>query len=266
MAFKPVKLPSGKWRIRWYDYNGRRCSEAFATEASARAALRRHEVEVSDVRSGRVMPRAMMTVAAAAKEWLEARPARRRADNESHLVHHILPALGDKALAHVTPDVLERFVRGLEGKRTARPGELNQDGRKLSPATIKNVLITLGKLMKDMGHEVRVKYVVPTSGYNWIRDRGEVVRFLEACGDGWFRMAAELAVYAGLRKGEIGGLRRDALDFERGLIRIDRSYEGPTKSKHVRWAPIAPGLASRLKAWPWRILVSSWCALTTAAR
>src|SRR5262249_48288717 len=152
----------------------------------------------------------------------------------------------------ITPEVVRRFIRHLETKKTARCGEKNvanaEDGkpvRFLSPATINNCLITLRKLMNDCGYSIRIRYKVPTSGYGWIKEAEEVARFRRACGEGWFRMAAELAVYAALRKGEIAGLERDAIDFERALIRVDRSYDGPTKGKRVRWVPLAPQLAAR---------------------
>lgn len=56
-------------------------------------------------------------------------------------------------------------------------------------------------------------------------------------------------MYAGVRHGEVAGLRWSAVDFDRNLITVDRSYDGPTKSKHVRVVPLPPELAARLKRW-----------------
>ncbi len=266
---RPYKLPSGKWLIQWMDpVAGKRRSATFELHGDALDKLAEEEDKARkarrEIKSGRAEPAQLMTLADAAADWLLTRPpGRRKADNALHLRLHILPAmipqpgnaapkpLGEMRLGDITAKVVEKFIRGLEAKRTARKGEVNATGRALSKATIRSVLNTLGKFMRDAtGTEwLRVKYAVPTSGYGWIREAGQVAAFLVACGDGWFRMAAELAVYAGLRKGEVAGLRRDALDFERELMRIDRSYDGPTKSKHVRWVPLAPALALRLKAW-----------------
>jgi integrase len=157
--------------------------------------------------------------------------------------------MGDKLLPEVNADLIQRFIRHLEEKRTARKGEKNKAGRTLKPATINNVLITLRKMMNDLGYPTRIKYKVPTGDFAWLKTPADVARFLDACGDGWFRMVAELAVYAGLRKGEVAGLVWDAIDHERGMIRVDRSYEGPTKSKHARFVPLAPELARSLKRW-----------------
>jgi integrase len=241
------KNGSVRWRARWIDVYGARRSELYASEAAARAGQRRRQVEADDIRAGVARPRSDKTLAAASGEWLETRSAKRKRDDASRLKNHILPALGELRLAEITPPVIERFIRELEAKPAARVGQKN--GEKLAPNSIKNVLVLLAKMLGDLGFGQRIKFKVPTSGYAWIRDAADVGRFLDACKPEWFRVAAALAVYAGLRKGEVAGLRRDAIDFERALLRVDRSYDGPTKSKHVRWVPLSPELARILRPW-----------------
>jgi integrase len=261
---KPLKLPSGSWRIQFLDSYGKRKSETYATHDLARAALRRREIEVDEIRAGRSRPRSDQTILEASIEWIKTRKPdanaapdvkRRRGnrvrDNQRHLDHHILPELGDLRLPELTPERMQAFIQKLEGKKTARNGEKN-DGetvRTLKPTTINNVIITLRKMMNDLGYPMHVKYKVPQSGYGWIKVASDVARFLNACNQPWFRMACELAVSAGLRQGEVAGLRYDRVDFERGTIMIDRSYEGPTKSKHTRAVPLSPDLAASLKRW-----------------
>ena len=246
---KPQQLPSGAWRVRWLDSAGKRRSSTYRTEAAAKAGLRRKLVEVDDVRSGRARERSDQTVREASKEWLKTRPPKRRADDAARLDTHILPFMGHKRLPEVTAELIQKFIRHLEGKKTARKGEKNKAGRTLKPATINNVLIALRKMMNDLGYPTRIKFKVPTGDYAWLKTPADVGRFLDGCGDGWFRMAAELAVYAGLRKGEVAGLVWDAIDYDRQQLRVDRSYDGPTKSKHARFVPLAPELAKSLKRW-----------------
>ena len=250
---KPYKLPSDRWLIRWVDHAGKRRNASFDTEREAKSALAKNEHEAAHTRdrinAGFLAPEALRTLAEVAADWIKDRSGRRKRDNAMHLDRHILPFMGDVKISAVDAKVAEKFIRHLEAKTTARKGEKNATGRTLAPATVKNVLITLGKLLSDSGYPLRVKYKVPESGYRWIKEPAQVARFLECCGEGWYPVAAQLAVYAGLRKGEVAGLRRDALDFDRALIRVDRSYEGPTKSKHVRWVPMAPGLDSALLTW-----------------
>lgn len=98
-------------------------------------------------------------------------------------------------------------------------------------------------------HHCAFRYKGPESDYGWITSKAHVGMFLDACKTPWFRMACELAVYAGLRVGEVAGLHWDRVDFDRNLIRVDRSYDGPTKNKHIRTVPLAPELAEKLKRW-----------------
>src|SRR5436190_1299660 len=57
------------------------------------------------------------------------------------------------------------------------------------------------------------------------------------------------AIYAGLRKGELCGLRRRDVDLDAGLITVRCSYDSETtKGGHADVIPIAPALAPYLQA------------------
>jgi integrase len=250
----------GKWRIQYFDAYGVRRSETFLKKETAEKVLRDKQTEAEKIKGGLVKPLSDKTFAEAVEEWKKGRPEKRLKDDEGRLRVHILPFFGEYRLPDITQDVLKRFIRHLEtkkkivnkpvyvdGKRTGvKPVELD---RALQPMTIKNCLILVAKILSDSGYPQKIKYKVPTSGYAWIANPEDVTKFLAKCTTPWFRIAAALAVYAGLRKGEVCGLRVDAIDFERGLMRIDRSYDGPVKSKHLRWVPLAPALQKLLEPW-----------------
>ena len=77
-------------------------------------------------------------------------------------------------------------------------------------------------------------------------DEHEVPRVLAAVPLRWQAMFAT-AVYTGARKGELVGLRAEDVDLARGLVRLSRSYDGPTKSSKPRSAPIPPELEPYLR-------------------
>jgi len=272
---EPQKLPSGAWRVQWHDSSAKRRSATFKTYEAARSALRRRHTETDDIRAGRTRPMSEQTVHEAADSWLVSRKPdpraapsvrnrqeKRHKDNAQHIERHIKPALGHLRLPEVTADVVTAFVKRLQGTPTQRFGEKNattdadgneQPQRTLRPSTVRNVIITLRKMLGDLGYPMRVSVKVPRAGYDWIRTDGEVVRFLDACGDGWFRVVASLAIYAGLRRGEVAALTWHAVDFEREVIIIDRSWQGPTKNGKPRVVPLAPELGALLKRWRMRI-------------
>ena len=55
-----------------------------------------------------------------------------------------------------------------------------------------------------------------------------------------------IALFSGMRKGEVMGLRWGDIDFKRNLITIRRSYDGPTKNGKTRLIPLHPRLQSEL--------------------
>lgn len=81
--------------------------------------------------------------------------------------------------------------------------------------------------------------------------REEVGRIIDASTTP-HRLAFQLAAYAGLRAGEVRGLRWRDVDLERGLIIVRRSrchgVEAPPKSGHERLVPLHPRLAEVLGA------------------
>ncbi len=75
----------------------------------------------------------------------------------------------------------------------------------------------------------------------------EVPVLLDACTPEW-RGIVGTALYAGLRKGEIFGLRKSDLDFREKTITVARSYDhDTTKGGHVDVIPMADPLVSILR-------------------
>lgn len=108
------------------------------------------------------------------------------------------------------------------------------------------------------------------SDFRYLRSAEEVRRFLSAArdeGDRLAEIAARLhdvaalsaarslfplyavAVFTGMRLGELVALRWDDVDFARKLIVVQRSHDGPTKAGEVRYVPLLDALAPILREW-----------------
>jgi integrase len=75
----------------------------------------------------------------------------------------------------------------------------------------------------------------------------EVQRVLEHVPEPW-RPVIATVIYAGLRKGELYGLRKSDVDLNAGLITVRYSYDPETtKGSHADVIPIAPALAPHLQ-------------------
>jgi integrase len=232
--------------------------KTFRTLTDARAW--RVETQAA-LRAGTLRAPTRTTVEQAAEEWLEAaksgvvrtrsgspyKPSALR-NYEQGLRTKVVPELGHLRLSAVTrahvQDLVDRLVA--QGKK---------------PSTVRNALLPLRAIYRRLVARSEV-LVNPTLGLALPASRGrrdrvahpaEAKALLDAIpvGD---RPVWAMALYAGLRRGEIKGLRWCDIDFERGLICIEQGWddrEGPIEPKSRagrRRVPLAKPLRSLLAA------------------
>jgi integrase len=202
-----------------------------------------------------------VTVAEAAATWLEAanaevvrtrngepyRPSALRA-YESALRVHIIPELGRARLSSLTRAAVQDLV-----------DKLVAVGKK--PSTVRNAILPLRAIYRRAIQRSEVA-LNPTLGLALpaVRERrdriarpAEARTLLEALRPE-DQVVWATALYAGLRRGEIKALRWCDVDFDRGLIRVERSWDdkvGPVEPKSRagrRRVPLARPLRSHLAA------------------
>lgn len=267
---KPVKLPSGAYRIRWLDADGKRQSATFGSFDLARSELRHRESEAEETAALRRRdPAAAITVAQGFARWraddrrgpgdTERRHTLRWRRREHHFRVHIEPTLGPALLADLAPRRIKEWINVLASTPTHRPGEKNTPGRTLSAATIRAIVVTLSQLMKS--NDVKPEILLPEAmkqkkrrsrprAFQSIED---VRAFLGGCREPWFKVAAAIACYAGARLGEIASLRWHHIG--ESTITIALSWEGPLKARYendddaARVVPLDHELAAILEAW-----------------
>jgi integrase len=201
------------------------------------------------------------TLEQAAEEWLRAAEAgvvRTRSGDrykpsalrgyEQALRHKLLPALGHLRLSAVTRNAVQDLVDGLVA-----------DGA--SASTVRNAVLPLRAIYRRAISRSEV-HVNPTEGLALpaVRARrervarpGEARALIETLPQE-DRAVWATALYAGLRRGELAALRWLDVDFERGLIRVERSWDpkaGPVEPKSRsgrRRVPMARPLKAHLAA------------------
>lgn len=249
---KPIKHGE-KWRIRYVDEAGRRRSEVFDDYRRAQTELSRRHVEVDELRRGvRAAAPPDKTFNELCDYWLENRAPRKRSrkDDRSIIKKHLRPAFGTMKLRDLGVEDIDAYT--------------NQkiDGEELDGKTVGNHLTLLGTML-----EVATTFKVPwlmkvpafqkprvslfSRDYAWLRNDDELSRFLRAAHDEGEHVLVlyAVAVYTGLRAGEIAGLQWSDVDLERRLITVQRSFKGPTKSDRVRYVPILDPLLPVLRRW-----------------
>jgi integrase len=163
--------------------------------------------------------------------------------DKSYITRQIL---ADKELAglpleHVTPGVIERF---LLSKPHLDPNSINHIRDYFSRAFQRGIEIEAW-LGANPAHKVKKRRIIKKPVDVLTVD--EVPRLLAAATSPWREIFA-VALFAGLRKGEIFGLRADDVDLEHDLLWVRRSHDRETtKSGKARVVPIHPQLRAHLK-------------------
>jgi integrase len=249
----------GKWRIRWFDHEGKRQSAVLESHAEAETELRRRQLEATDVRAGLRRPSpADHTFDELADYWEAHRAPLKRSekDDKSILRKHLRPALGKLRLRDIS-------VQSIDAFKEARAS--------LSPKTVGNALVLLGTMFRqaeELGWlhtapRIRKPSVDPDDEVDppWLKaeeiDRLLVAALAEAKPD---QPLTEMphalystAAYTGLRAGEAAGLKWSDVDLERRTINVRRSYDGKTKTRASRrHVPIVDVLLPVLLAWKLR--------------
>lgn len=163
---------------------------------------------------------------------------------ERDLNRHVLPELGSKRLSRLQRSELQRWADGLTTPER-------------SPSTVKNIVASLRALIA-FGELRGWVHVDPCKGLRLpageeVRDRiatpGEAGALIAAMRPR-DQLALGLAVYAGLRVGELLALDASAVDLDGGWIHVRRSWDPgakqfvPPKSRKNRKVPIIDKLAT----------------------
>jgi integrase len=199
----------------------------------------------------------------AADKWIELRSAlgpdgqpaiRSWRDNQTHLKQHLRERFAARRLDEITVDDVKTLIEAMRPTHKAQ--------------TIWNVLHTLSRLYEDQAKALRLTNPVgqlergdrkrigegwdPTAT-PWLRTDDQVRRvyegFPEMCRTAPWKPMFATGVFAGLRPGEIRSLQWSDVDFAAGLIHVQRSDDGPTKSGKSRAVPLSPALADVLLQW-----------------
>ena len=251
------------WYIRFVDTDGKRKQRKTGAPNKALARRALDEVEAR-IEAGKVgVPdktdeerrRQTITMRELAELFLEgyAHPRLKdlheyRRQARSLLRKHILPAIGDlpaMSIRRRDVEALRDRVLGARSKQTAV-----------------HVLNLLSKLLKWAVGQELIAPVNPCAGVERpsLADT-ESVDYLDAAEVGRLLARAEeegpplvcamiaTCIYAGLRRGELAGLRWRDIDFSAARLTVARSYRRLPKGGKIRHLPLHAKLAIALRRW-----------------
>ena len=260
------QLPSGRWRFKLTSADGkRRASPSFDSRQECEAVL---AAALEELAAGNMAPIGAMTLRAFGEKYLERLATCTAKDDRARWRIHIAPAdFVDLPLAEVKRRHIREFMVSLATKRKmvaasgARSGQKVKGDGTISPQTQKHVLGLLRRIFNEAKVDdlveinpcdgVRAAKVADASEEKWsFLSLPEIDRLLRCPGmPEEKRLIYEVAIYTGLRQGEMWALRwRDLdLDGEHPTCSCRRSYRKGTKANKVRHFPLLPAALAALR-------------------
>jgi integrase len=218
-----------------------------------RLALRELEKRLSVVNDPRYRARPTATFAEFASRWeslvLTQHKPSTQVTIRSHLRKHLVPHFGGWQMREIELEAVQQFVSSVE----------------VSPKTAKNLFATFQMLWKSarawgyVAHDAVSGIVLPKPQHAARRFFSvEEVQGILAAAPEPYRTFYWLAVEAGLRAGELCGIRTSDFDLSRGLVSIGQSvwrgkFQSPKSENAIRTFALSPRLlghiAEFLKRW-----------------
>ena len=236
-----------RWRARYVDDAAREHARSFSRKVDAQAWL--DEVTAAQVTGNYIDPkRGSVTFSAFYEEW-----SKRQVWVKGTMAAMDLAVksvtFGHTPLVDLRPSHVEAWVKAMQDK------ELQPSTIKTRFNNVRSVLRAAERdrlLARDPAQNVKLPRVIKGESTMRIPTPAEVGRLLDACTDHHEVLRGFVAVcaFAGLRLGEVCGLKVSDVDFLRGEIAVQRqSQKGevrPPKYGSVRKVYIPKGLVEEL--------------------
>ncbi|MGH8903089.1 MAG: tyrosine-type recombinase/integrase [Egibacteraceae bacterium] len=233
------KQPNGRWKVRYWTPDGRaQRSKTFDRKVDAERFAA--STETDKAYGTRIDPRCSKeTIGSWCQRWRETKVNFRRSTLsrlDTKLRVHVLPEFGHRTLAHVSNADVRAWV-----------ARLVEEGR--PPTTVRKAYFALHDMPQAAMADRRLAFNpaqdVPLPAEHAEEERflspAEVARLADAIHPR-FRALVLVAVYGGLRFGELAALRRSHVDLLRGRVTVAETLVdvdgvlsfGPPKTKNSR--------------------------------
>ena len=261
----------GKETVRWYVVvdlgfgdDGRRRQKwhgGFSTRREAEVV--RAELVTKLNRGSYVLPRRITLSEWIRGSWLSITERRVKPSTfhsyRANLELHVLPTLGRRPLQQLTPPMLNALYEQLASER--------EDRKALSAKTISYIHSTLHKVLADavdaglLGRNPATAAKPPRPARRssegiqaW--EPAELARFLHVAGGTRLEAIWRLSAMAGMRRGEVLGLRWRDLDLDRARLSVRQAFvavgyevvQSSPKNHHARVIDLDAETVAKLKA------------------
>lgn len=277
------RIPPGRWRLRWYDPDGKAKALTFKKKSQAEAEQVKLEARLDegtyrDPKAGR------LHFGEAAANWLENRRDLKESSRKSYtnaLERHLLPTWGATPLDAVTFERITEWFNAIHDPDADQPDEDNEGKRPRAKAgkvgashlrtihRVMSMILDWAVMSKRLAANPAAGVPLPRrppSAHIYL-SHTEVDQLAEAVTRLDFRLSASrakapeyrvlllLLAYTGLRWGEVSALRAGRVDLDRRRIHVVEAYAeskggklylSTPKSHEPRTVPIPEFLVAEL--------------------
>jgi len=237
---------NGNWHIDYRTPTGKRRREKIGTSKElAKNVLRKRKLEMAEGKFLDVVKKEQIRFEDFADEYfnIHSKPHKKGWKTDQHIINRLKKDFRGKYLFEITPQDIERFklerlkeTIGEDGLKTISPATINRQLDVLS--NIFNKAVIWGKLQKNPMKMVQSLKVTP--GRTRFLEREEIVKLLSNCTHN-LKPIVILALFTGMRRGEIFGLKWRDVDFKRNVITLL-----DTKNGEKREVPISEQVKTAL--------------------
>ncbi|MFK4099625.1 tyrosine-type recombinase/integrase [Streptomyces sp. NPDC019531] len=243
-----------RWQVRYRDHLGQQRKENFerkidAEKAAASVETKLHEGTYIDPNAGK------KTLKTYAGEWVDARSVGMGTGDayEGVVRNHIEPHLGHLEIRALNrPSLIQGWVKKLQsaGLEASTIGWINSVLSAVLDAAVEDGLLPRNPCKSS---SVKLPTVTKKKIIPWSLER---VHAVTAALPPRFRCGGKLSFGCGLRQGEVFGFAEDQIDFERGVVHVNRQIKlvrstmvfALPKGNRLRTIPLPDALAEALKA------------------
>ncbi len=246
-----------RFSVMWWEGGRRRRKRGFRTRTDAAAFLAKVRTAMGDGTLAAAR-RAEALFTDVGEEWLKLHSAALRShhENEIRWNRRIKAAFSGFPLAAVTSSKVLEFKAALLADDNLADGTRNQylqEVRAVLRYAVVAGYITAAPTERIRGLMIRSRREKVAPPIERPEDVGRLLDEVRALA-GEKRCPSypalfATAVYTGMRRGELCGLRWSDVDLDRRLLVVRHSHDGPTKSGEERMVPIPSALVPYLAEW-----------------
>lgn len=246
--------PDGRWEARYTvgrdPGTGKQIQKSIYGSTQKEVRQRLQQINV-DMDAGKYIAPSAMTIEQWTLAWLEEYLGDTKHTTQisyrQTVKNHIIPALGKTKLQALTPVMVQRFYN-----------QLQKAG--LSAKTVKNVHGVLHQALKQAQ---KIGYIrsnpseactLPRTEKKEMQplDAPEIKAFLQTIEGEKHETLFKVALFTGMREGELLGLQWSCVDFDRGLIIVNKQLARPrVKGDVYRFAPLKNDKPRTIKPAPY---------------